>query len=368
MKQNSSHKKQRASYHSSNSVSRSVNRTLGQLALGERMRSIVAHSLGPALTCGLHGDDPDKLTYLSRTMVAFRDDNIFATAVTEWPRNEDDGKGQTKLDLTRKLALLIEEKHSQTGFHAAAEVHAHYSPRKEDIRRMARFRAVTEEEGRLDILLSEGTSESKDLTTPLAVIKVGRHTDEWWTKLDQIVKYIDIISEHEQEDPRLQFQEPLLCVVMTIDEEEETPEHLRGIPLLAHDWVPTIPDGASLVCSQLHAQGSLRGVWTVFASYCVVCKMEKGERQDLSVFEFPLLSRWRNCSKCHLSSNSRALYHSNAHREVTSPNMHWNRCFGVLILASAQPLGPMKFIWILDASLLSEKWKLSWTTPPKRKS
>ena len=227
MKQNSSHKKQRASYHSSNSVSRSVNRTLGQLALGERMRSIVAHSLGPALTCGLHGDDPDKLTYLSRTMVAFRDDNIFATAVTEWPRNEDDGKGQTKLDLTRKLALLIEEKHSQTGFHAAAEVHAHYSPRKEDIRRMARFRAVTEEEGRLDILLSEGTSESKDLTTPLAVIKVGRHTDEWWTKLDQIVKYIDIISEHEQEDPRLQFQEPLLCVVMTIDGEEETPEHLQ---------------------------------------------------------------------------------------------------------------------------------------------
>jgi hypothetical protein len=76
-------------------------------------------------------------------------------------------------------------------------------------------------DGRLDILLTDKkvTKASKKIT-PLMVIEFGRKGEEWWTKFDQLVQYIDLISDPKPNQVVV-FERPLLMSVVTIDDKKD---------------------------------------------------------------------------------------------------------------------------------------------------
>jgi hypothetical protein len=224
------------------SSSAMANSEQGRIKLGERERSILSHELGLALTCSMYGRDPDKLAYLNRTERALPNrtaiNSILGTAVREWPETKDcnDTVQKKEVSLTKKLSELIEAVHSQTGIHAASEVHVQTAQAEPNKTTAApgfedNNGASIKSRGRIDILLSEEPFGSSVETTPLAVIEVGIGED-WFKKLDQNLQYIDAISSVTQKDSRLQFTTGLtLCAVMTIDGTNEQSKVSFGVIL-----------------------------------------------------------------------------------------------------------------------------------------
>ena len=222
----------------SSTSSGSANSELGHIKLGERQRSILSHELGPALTCTMYGRDPDTLEYLNRTQQTLPNgaaiNSIFRTAVSEWPETQNSKGTMQKLEvsLTQKLSELIEAMHSQTGIYSASKVDVKMSRLQANMLTAGEVSnaATVVFKGRIDILLSEGRSDSTDLSTPLAVIEIGIGKD-WWQKLHQSVQYIDAISEVPQGDPRLKLTGPTLCAVVALDGRQEQPTIAFGVIL-----------------------------------------------------------------------------------------------------------------------------------------
>jgi hypothetical protein len=71
--------------------------------------------------------------------------------------------------------------------------------------------------GAIDILLTPEKKDSDTASTPFAVIEVGRNGSQWWKKLDQNLKYL---ANWGVTSIRLEFTEPLLMVVLTIEGED----------------------------------------------------------------------------------------------------------------------------------------------------
>jgi hypothetical protein len=63
-------------------------------------------------------------------------------------------------------------------------------------------------------------TEESDNCTPLMVIEFGRKGEEWWTKFDQLVRYIDMIS-NPKSDQIFNFERPLLMSAITINGNHE---------------------------------------------------------------------------------------------------------------------------------------------------
>jgi hypothetical protein len=206
-----------ATHSHSDSANASATNDHGRCTVNNRFRSILSHPLGLPLFYVLHDKEPstlgfelfDKIFGIESKQAFHNDaapsniktlDGILETALREWVITPN----SVETHLTKRMSTLIELEFGNTGFHSAAEVGVKYENRPKD--------------GKIDILLSNSSS-----STPLAIIEVGLHDNEWWKKLDQNVKYLDSFGDH-QRDPRLRFDVPLLFAVLTIEGEKTTKE------------------------------------------------------------------------------------------------------------------------------------------------
>ena len=163
---------------------------------------------------------PSSLRYLARESKFHKEnakpstnfDGIFSDAVKKWVEMEKNaGNERTEPQLTKLLSVKIEEESGNTGFHSDAEVCVDYEY-------VDASGAAVRAKSRIDILLTPQVKVSKESSTPVAVIEVGRNDLDWWKKLDQNIKYLDKFGIR-QKDTRLRFDKPLLCAVLTIEGE-----------------------------------------------------------------------------------------------------------------------------------------------------
>jgi hypothetical protein len=188
----------------------------GKSQVDQRLRSVLSHPLALPLLHTLHGKDPGKLDYLSRTSKFHKDDGtestsfdcIFENTVNDWRK-------VTKRDepgLTKAFPKTIEAEHRDMNFHCDGEATLG-RPAKE-----LKSAGSVKPYGRIDILLTPEEKASETESTPFAIIEVGRHDGEWWKKLDQNIKYLAMMGSN-QKDKRLRFGKPLLLAVLTIEGE-----------------------------------------------------------------------------------------------------------------------------------------------------
>ena len=200
----------------SDATTNSASNAHGYKVMDERFCNLVVHQLGMALIQAMHGGDPSQIELLQREMRQFQDDTaldrILERAVIEWVSNEEDLSEQSEHHLRAKISKLIDDVHEDTGFHSAVEVPVSYSPYYyyHESCPPTRMR-------KMDIVLSESETSNPDRTTPVAVLGVGCDESEWWKGFDHNVKCIDAMRRHVQEDPRLEFEQPLLCVVLKVE-------------------------------------------------------------------------------------------------------------------------------------------------------
>ena len=213
----------------SDSPGNSADNVHGKSAVDKRLRSVLSHPLGLPLVYMLNGKDPGSLPFLARkskfhnenkntdTNPSTNFDDIFSIAVNKWIVDANNlGKKRLEPKLTKLLSAMIQCVWNETGFYSDAEV---------DVDAAYGNDPIIGPKPRIDILLTprsdgkDGTEES----TPLAVIEVGRKDSDWWMKLDQNIKYLVRMGDH-QKDKRLRLGEPLLCVALTIEDEDETEE------------------------------------------------------------------------------------------------------------------------------------------------
>ena len=188
--------------------------------LDSRLVSVLADPLGPALIQAMHGGDPSQMEHLKREMRQFRDvtalDGIFEKAVIEWVSNDEDLSKLSKHHLRAKISKLIDGMYEETRFRSATEVPVSYDP---DYYAYPRSHQATElHTDNTDIILSQSDTCRPNRTTPVAVIQVGCEDSKWWwNRFVKNVQQIDSMTRQRQEDPRLEFEVPLLCVVLTIE-------------------------------------------------------------------------------------------------------------------------------------------------------
>lgn len=134
---------------------------------------------------------------------------MLSDAVLAWQKLK---KG-TEDDLTKSLTKKIEAMSGTLSYHAHSEVHL----RDYDANRV--------NPPRIDILLSPAEDKKKNIepTTPYAVIEFGLHGMDWSKKLDQNVKCLDRMVTGNLATDTLEFQQPILCGVVTIEAEEGEP-------------------------------------------------------------------------------------------------------------------------------------------------
>ena len=199
--------------------------------MDERLRSVLSHPLGLPLVSMLNGQDPGSLPFLAlqsmpqnenakTTNPSTKFDTIFSSAVREWVLPNEGSTPRTETQLTKLLSKKIQ---TQSNFDSDSEV-------------LIGAATVDKEQckGRIDILLTprrdgvdstdgvnstDGVDSTKS-STPLALFEVGRNDSDWWKEIDQNIKYVDRLGR-QQGDKRLRFEKPLLCVVLTIADEEE---------------------------------------------------------------------------------------------------------------------------------------------------
>lgn len=135
-------------------------------------------------------------------------DDLFANAVKDWQNDPKRDEPQLTKLLTKRINEHVKS-NDQRNIHFVAGGEAH----------------VTFAQGRkcrIDILLSPvQNNKIEKPSTPLLVMEVGRNSNEWWAKLDQNRKYVDMMQEKDQEDERLRFEHPLLFAVLTVEGEGE---------------------------------------------------------------------------------------------------------------------------------------------------
>jgi len=191
----------------------------------ERFRSVLYHPLGLPLVCMLNGKNPGSLSYLARESKFHNDgsntkpstefDSMLSHAVQEWVEKSPTKKKRTKAQLTQLLSDKIQNECSKTGFYTDTKVAV-------DDGNIPAFIPANRSKPQIDILLtpSPDGKDSKVSSTPFAVIGVGCKNAYWWKKVDQNIKFLSRMGDH-QPDTRLRFKEPLLCAVLTIEDEEE---------------------------------------------------------------------------------------------------------------------------------------------------
>ncbi|CAB9521949.1 expressed unknown protein [Seminavis robusta] len=110
--------------------------------------------------------------------------------------------------LTEIIVSKVDAASARLGYHALPEVNvraeAHEKPR-----------------GFIGILLTNtGSKEEAYKSTPYAAVAFGLKTEDWWRKLDQNAKYLNLMRDwKESKNPK--FDRPLLFAVVTIKEQTD---------------------------------------------------------------------------------------------------------------------------------------------------
>ena len=193
---------------SSDSPSASATNDHGCDVVDKRLRSVLCHPLGLPLMCAFNdGLDPSTLLCLSKTQEKVANislDKVLSDCVYEW--RKDDKKLEEKL--TTKIARKISENASKLGYYAHSEVHL-----KDD-------EVNKKNPPRIDVLLSPSKlkKNNEEPTTPYAVVEFGLDGMDWSKKLDQNVKYMDLMVKGNLAADTLLFNDPILFGVVTVED------------------------------------------------------------------------------------------------------------------------------------------------------
>jgi hypothetical protein len=193
---------------SSDSPSRAANNRNGFLRFEQLSRSPLHHKVGLCLTSFLH-----------EGKVGEQVQQLFPNLVKSSPDLEEDESLDRILiegfRSWRKLPIKKRTEPSLTGaiFNGIDSALKSQSGCTWTVKKEARVgKGATT--GRVDILLQRHDAEAKAEVVPALAVEVGRHNDEWWSKLDQGMEYVRLLGS---------FREPFLLVVLTFSE----PQH-RG--------------------------------------------------------------------------------------------------------------------------------------------
>ena len=247
--------------------------------LDSRLVSVLADPLGPALIQAMHGGDPSQMEHLKRDMRQFRDvtalDGILEKAVIEWVSNDEDLSKLSKHHLRAKISKLIDEVHEETGFRSATEVPVSYC----DGAYTGAHPATEVRTENIDIILSQSETSRPNRTTPVAVIQVGcEESMWWWNRFEKNVKHIDYMDKRRQEDPRLEFEVPLLCVVLTI-EGARPPQQLK-IKFGVFMCVPTSSGRCRIMLLRNTGTSNLKEASEAFGRFLRVASSFAGWRNE----------------------------------------------------------------------------------------
>ena len=195
---------------STDSSSGSATNSNGRALLQDRISSLLSHDLALPLFHALHGRDPGKQVYLGRESRSIPDtsgDRILEEAIRAWALLPQTLKREPTL--ARSVSELIQGLSKQLHIQSDNEVEVDQlrnSPQEAHQRRL------------IDILLSSNECPS----TPLALIEIGHNNMEWWKKLYQAGKNLDMMNDDDSMDQKLKFQNSMLCAVLTVEGEGDT--------------------------------------------------------------------------------------------------------------------------------------------------
>jgi hypothetical protein len=172
----------------------------------EYLRSVLMHPMGFALVIYLndiprHSDHPAYIwTALDDFAGAGKRDNkrlrenVFAATALDW------GDGET--DFTQKLCFNINLcKIRKLPLTTARE---------------KKVAANQDEKGKLDLIFHEDKKEEDGgKSSVVAIFEFGLGNEMWWTKQDQILNYVSILSKDEDEN--YEIDQPILLSVITIN-------------------------------------------------------------------------------------------------------------------------------------------------------
>ena len=163
----------------------------GYSALNEKHRSVLCHPFGLPLFAAFHNQVLPR-EFLARKgtedlHTSTKGDDILETSYEQ---------NMTEKRLTELLRQKIDENFSET--FSLEQEHLIQSSRK-------------------DCLLLRSKADEKNESTPVAVLELGRGSGKWGEKLDRGVTNLNLML-HEPEEQNTRFQEPLLLVVVTLDD------------------------------------------------------------------------------------------------------------------------------------------------------
>ena len=186
----------------------------GIATVNRRLRSLLSHHLALPLFYAFNAiEEPNnKPLYRATKDTEIKDasglDTIFERAVLEW---HGDGNGKkVERDLTYLIREFIRAHAVCTGAEKKISCSEH-----EPYVRNASPSGRKPAKGSIDILLSDISEEEANTATPLALVEVGRINEDWWKKLDQAGKYLNIMT-HEN-NLELKFNHCILCAVLTFE-------------------------------------------------------------------------------------------------------------------------------------------------------
>ena len=214
-RQNTSGSKSTSSKSASDkSPSNSATHDNGIATVNRRLRSLLSHPLALPLFYAFNAiEDPNnKPLYRATKDAEIKDasglDTIFEEAVLHW---HGDGSGKkVERDLSRSIRELIRAHAVCTGAEKKISCSEH-----EPYVRNASPSGREPAKGWIDILLSDIIELEAGTGTPLTLVELGRINEDWWKKLDQAGKYLDIMT-HEN-NLELKFNECILCAVLTFE-------------------------------------------------------------------------------------------------------------------------------------------------------
>jgi hypothetical protein len=132
----------------------------------------------------------------------------------------------------------------------------------------------------VDVMIKNHTKHDNQSYTPLMVMKVGMNHREWWTKVDQCTKYLEMMISGTG-DSQIHFTIPLLMAVSTIDREKGT------IRLAVFFCRPKCNDKQFRMTLLWHSKGSFELIGKLFhdvSKFQQLIKIHKESEEQLTTF------------------------------------------------------------------------------------
>jgi hypothetical protein len=257
---------------SSDTISKVSNNETGYEVTYSKLRSILIHPIGILLTSFLNGLPPPLMpknffkNLLDHHDIDYRESEkqhdsekndysyVLAAAVRRW-------EGKKEKQLTDTIYSYLDALSSNgrlQGYGCTTNVNSVRFDKEKDANNAP-------QDGRLDFMITK--ESSNNITTGnaasaaatakrsvVAVVEVGKDHDNWWSKTDQILRYVKSIRSSvrstgnttEENTNRFIFDQPILLTVMTVTKETGTSN--AKIPKTT--TVITVPKGNSITTTK----------------------------------------------------------------------------------------------------------------------